>query len=119
MTKHKNSYDFEHPVKLVEDFIVVTEGKEEFIIKSRFTMQNYQPPPKDINNMVGLCDKKIWFTQTCFGRFFNEYIRVSLTNDVKKRIIANARTRSSWRFNRYDSISVTFNTVENQQIVRQ
>ena len=108
-------------MKLVDFFAVVdikfiTEGKQELIIKSSFTILNYQPPPEDINNVVGLYDKRTWNTQTYFGRFFNEYIRVSLTNDIKKRIIVNARTGSSWRFNRYDSISVTFNTVQNQKI---
>ena len=88
------------------------------MIKSSFAIQNYQPPPEDINNVVGIYDKRIWSTQTYFGRFFNEYIRVSLINDIKKRIIVNARTGSLWRFNRYDSISVTFNTKENQQILR-
>ena len=112
-------------MKLVEDFFAVvdikfvTDGKKELIIKPSFAIQNYQPPPEDINNVVGLYDKRIWSTQTYFGRFFNEYIRASLNNDIKEIIIVNARTGSSWRFNRYNSISVTFNTVQDQQIVRQ
>ena len=120
--KHKNSYDFENPIKSVEDFLAVvdikfiTEGKQKLIIKLSFTILNYQPPPEDINNVVGLYDKRTWSIQTYFGRFFNEYIRVSLTNDIKKRIIVNAKTGSSWRFKRYDSISVTCNTVQNQKI---
>ena len=100
------------------DIKFVTDGKKEFVIKSSFAIQNYQPPPEDINNVLGSYDKRIWSTQTYFGRFFNEYIRASLTNDIKKRIIVNARAGSSWRFNRYDSISVTVNTVLNQQILR-
>ena len=91
----------------------------ELIIKSSFTIKNYQPPPEDINNEIGLYDKRICSTQTYFGRFFNEYIRASLTNDIKKGIIVNARTGNLWRFNRYDSISVTFNTIQDQQILRQ
>ena len=88
--KHKNSFDFKHPVKLVEDFFAVvdikfvTDGKKKLIIKSSFAIQNYQPPLEDINNVVGLYGKRIWSTQTYFGRFFNEYIRASLTNDIKK-----------------------------------
>ena len=63
--EHKNSYDFEDPVKLVENFFgvvdikFITNGKQEFIIKSSFTILNYQPPPKDMNNVVGLYDKRI------------------------------------------------------------
>ena len=68
--EHKNSYDFEHPVNLVEDFFGVVEikfvknGKQEFIIKSSFAILNYQPSSEDINNVVGLCDKRTWSTQT-------------------------------------------------------
>ena len=79
--KHKNSCDFEDPVKLVEDFLsvvdikFVTDGRKELIIKSTFAIQNYQPPPEDINNVVGIYDERIWSTQTYFGRFFNEFIK--------------------------------------------
>ena len=90
--EHKISYDFEHPVKLVKYFFgvvdikFITDRKQEFIIKSSFTILNYQPPLEDINIVVGLYDKRIWSIQTYFGRFFNEYIRVSLTNDIKKEL---------------------------------
>ena len=67
------------------DIKFVTDGKQEFIIKLTFTILNYQPPPEDINNVMGLYDKRTWSTQNYFGRFFNEYIRVSLTNDIKKK----------------------------------
>ena len=70
----------------VVDITLVTDRKKEFISKSSFAIQNYQPPPEDINNAVGIYDKKIWSTKTYFGRFFNEYIRVSLTNDIKKEL---------------------------------
>ena len=72
---HKNGYNSEHPVKLVEDFFgvvdfkFITQGKQELIIKLSFTILNYQPPPEDINNVVGLYYKKTWSTQTYFGRF--------------------------------------------------
>ena len=103
----------------VVDVKFVRDGKKEFITKSSLAIQNYQPPPEDINNAVGIYEKRIWSTQTYFGRFFNKYIRVSLANDIKERIIVNPRAGNSGRFNRYDSISVTFNTVQNQQISRQ
>ena len=89
---HKNSYDFEHPVKLVEDFLgvvdikFITEGKQELIIKSSFPILNYQPPPENINNVVGLYDKRFWRTETYYGRFFNDCIKTSLTHDIKKEL---------------------------------
>ena len=93
--------------------------KKELVIKFTFAIKNYQPPPtEDINNAVAIYDNRIWSTPTYFGKFFNEFIKVSLINDIKKRIIVKAKTGSSWRFNRHDSVSVTFNTVENQKILR-
>ena len=123
--KHKNSYNFADPIKLPEDFFNVvdiefnTDGEKELIFKSTFTIVNYQPPPEDLPGSVGIFDKRLWSTQTYFGNFFNDFIRFSLINDIKKRIIVNQETGSSWQFNTYDYISVTLNTVENQKIVRQ
>ena len=57
---HKNSYDFADPVNLLENFFdlidvnFVTDGKKHFIVKSSFSIQNYQPPPEDMNNVRGL-----------------------------------------------------------------
>ena len=64
---HKNSYDFEDPVKLLE---------------------------------------------------LLDFIKSSLKYDIKKKIIVNATTGSSWRFNRFDFVSVTFNTDQKQKISR-
>ena len=111
-------------MKLLEDFFEVvninfkTDGREELIVKSSFSIQNYQPPPEDMNNVRGLYDERLWSTPTYFGNFFNDFIKSSLKNDIKKRIIVNGRTGSSWRFNRFQSVSVIFNTKINQKILR-
>ena len=36
------------------------------------------------------------------GVFFNDFIKYSLINDIRKRIIINQETGSSWQYNRYD-----------------
>ena len=124
LEKHKNSYDFADPVKLPEDFFNVvdikfnTDVEKELVFKSTFTIVNYQPPP-DLPGAVGIFDKRLLSTRTCFGNFFNNFIRFSLIKNTKNRIIRNQETGSSSQFNRYDYISVTLSTVENQKIVRQ
>ena len=60
------------------------DGSQEFIIKSSFYIRNYQPPPEDINNAVGLYDNRFWSTETYYARFFNYYIKTSLAHDIKK-----------------------------------
>ena len=99
--KNKDSYDSEDPVKLLKDFFgvvdvrFVIDRKKELFIKSTFTIQNYQPPPEGVNNAVGIYYKSVYSTPTYFGKIFNEFIKVSLINDIKKRIIVNAKTGSS------------------------
>ena len=117
---HKNSYDFANPIKLLEEsFEVVnikfiTDGNKELVIKCSFEIRNYQPPPEDMNNVIGLYDNRYWSTPIYEGKFFNEFMKYSLKKDIKKKIIFNASTGSSWRFNQFDYISVTFDTKENQ-----
>ena len=41
------------------------------------------------------------------GFFFNEFIKISLIFDIHKRIIINGATGSSWRFNRFQLLSIS------------
>ena len=109
----KDYYNFEKPSELIENFFSVIG-----IRFDTFCIRNYQPPPENVNNVVGLYDKRFWSTEVYNGRFFNNYIKTSLTYDIKKRIISNAKTGSSWRFNRFESFSVTFNTLKNQRFLK-
>ena len=95
-----------------------TDGEKQLVFKSTFTIMNYQPPPGDLSGAVGIFDKRFWSTPAYFGNFFNDFIKISLIYDIKKRVIVIQITGSSWRFNRYDSFSVILNTVENQQIMK-
>ena len=123
--KHQNSYDFEDPIKLPEEFFNVfnikfkTDGKKEFIFKSTFDIVNFQPTPELLPGGVAIYDKRIWSTSTYFfffwGGGFNDFIKYLLISDIRKRIIINQETGSSWQFNRYDFVSMTINTVENHK----
>ena len=119
---HKNNYDFADTVKLLEEFFevvninFVTDRKKKLIVKSSFSIQNYQPPPEDLNNVRVLYDQRVWSTPTYFGKFFNYFIKSSLKNHIN--FILDGRTGSSWRFNRFQSVSVIFNTKTNQKILR-
>ena len=71
-----------------------------------------------MNNVTGLYDLRVWSTPVYFGHFFNDFIKTSLKNDIKKKIILNGQTGSSWRFDRFQSVSVIFNNNDNQKILR-
>ena len=100
------------------DVNFLTDGKKHLIVKSSFSIQNYQPHLENMNNVRGLYDDRLWSTPAYEDYFFNDFIKSSLKNDIKKRIIINGITGSSWRFNRFQFVSVTFNTKTNQKILR-
>ena len=41
-----------------------------------------------------------------------------LLSDVQKRIINSGLTGSSWRFKRFDRLSISVNTVDDQRILK-
>ena len=100
------------------DINFLTDGKKELVIKSTFSVRNYQPPPEELNNVTGLYDLRIWSTAVYVGNFFNDFIKTSLKNDIKKRIILSGQIGSSWHFDRFQSISAVFNNNDNQKILR-
>ena len=67
---HKDSYDFFDPSKLLNDFFEVidlnflTDVNRELIVKSSFSVQNFQPPPENINIVAPLFDRRFWSTPT-------------------------------------------------------
>ena len=116
--KHKDSYDFIDGFRLPQECFNIfnikfnTNGEKELIFKSTFGVVNYQPPPDQLPGAVGILDKILWSTQTYEGRFFNKFIRHSLIYDIRKRVIVNEQNGSSWRFYRYDFISITITEEE-------
>ena len=68
--KHADNYDFKNPNKLIDDFFNVVninfraDRSKDLVIKSSFSIQNYQPSPEDINNAAPLYDKSFWSTPT-------------------------------------------------------
>ena len=114
--EHANSYDFTNSKKLPVEFLNVfdmkfnSSGDEKFIFKCSFIVINYQPPGVDIG--AAIYDSRFWSTKT-YEVFFNEFIKTSLISDIHKRIIINGATGNSWRFNRFQLISISINSTKN------
>ena len=99
------------------DIKFIGNGDKNLIFKCLFVIINYQSPA--IEGGVPIYDSRFWSTRTYEGFYFNEYIKYSLAQDVCTRIVVNAQAGSSWRFYRFQSISVIINMGEHQQILRQ
>ena len=118
---HSADYDFTDGMGLVEDFVHVfdrkfnSSGGKKLIFKFSFIIVNYQPA---VQGGLPIYDSRFWLTKTYEGFYFNDFIKTSLIYDVRKRIRINGMTGSSWRFNRFQSLSLSINTKKNQAILR-
>ena len=64
----------------------------------------YQPPENDF--CVEVIDNRFWITDFFECVYFNEFVKSGLKKSILKRIIVNGLTGSSWRFKRFNRISV-------------
>ena len=39
---------------------------------------------------------RVWLTDTFTARYFNDYVKSEIRNDIVKRIMINGHTSSSW-----------------------
>ena len=102
-------------MKVFEQNFIAIEGKKS-LFKCSFVIINHQPPP--VQSTVGIEDSRSWSTNVYEGVYFNEYIKRGMISDVKKKIMINGMTSSSWQFKRFDRISISINSLEDQTILK-
>ena len=61
--------------------------------------------------------KRIWMTDIYSCKFFNGFVRGQIKNDFMKRVIINEMSGSSWRFKRFDHITMIVSRVDEKSIV--
>ena len=61
--------------------------------------------------------RRIWMTDIYSCKFFNGFVRGQIKNDLMKRVIINEMSGSSWRFKRFDHITMIVSRVDEKSIV--
>ena len=104
---HKNSYDFFDAEKTTKDFISVVDSK--FVPRGKVKIQgsidiiNYQPAGDEI---IELESRRTWLTDVYNCVYFNTYVQKEFSKKFIERVIVNGLTGNSWRFKRFESLSV-------------
>ena len=112
---HSDFYDFHNAEKLVDEFLKVVSRKikrsnEYFLIRGGFSIENFQPALDNYNDT--LKNTKYWSTEPIETKSFNEFVFFNIRESILKRIIKNALTGSSWRFNRFVYLNIKTFSVE-------
>ena len=108
--QHINFYDF-FSDRIVEDFL-------------NSVYSRYDPDKEDkiqgyaeiINQQQGefiiIENTRVWLTNTFTAKYFNDYVRSEIRDDIVKRIIINGQMGSSWFFKRINRLNVIAAPVE-------
>ena len=51
-------------------------------------------------------DKRVWLTNSFNSKYFDNFVRGEIRDEITKRIIVNGQTGSSWHFKRLERLSV-------------
>lgn len=110
-SKHSYSYNFYNLDNIIENFLNLLSLKfsprstlEKVKIKATFSIVNFQP--KKQNGFVEMTGSRIWSTDVYECVYFNKFVRKNIERDIKRRIIINGQTGSSWQFKRFSQITI-------------
>ena len=98
----------------VEDFLSAFDrsftSTKKIKVQEYIELANYQP-----SEIIELESKRFWLTNVFICRFFNQYVKGEIRSDFLKRVIVNGMTGSSWKFKRFDSLSIIFTVADKKR----
>ena len=66
-----------------------------------FEIINQQKGPE-----FALEDKRVWLTNVYRFKYFNDFVRGEIKDEIIKRVIANGQSGSSWFFKRFNRLNI-------------
>ena len=85
----------------MKDLFKLAGKSKENQIQAYFELKNYQRP-----EFIDIENTRVWLTNVVIGRFFNDFIRNAMEEDILKRIILNGSSGSSSLFKRFNKLQV-------------
>ena len=107
--KHSDYYNFFSSEDLIEDFLTnVRIGFKttdyEVSIMCGFSIQNLQGSPTLINVLIS--NSRYWSTSVYRTVYFNDHVYFQLGQDIRKRVIINGLSGSSWHFQKFNYLNL-------------
>ena len=101
--QHKNFYDF-FSSGIVDAFL--ESVYEIYRPLKENKIQGYAEIVNQQRGEIILEDKWVWLTNSFNSKYFNDFVRGEIRDEITKRIIVNGQTGSSWHFKRFERLSV-------------
>ena len=100
--QHKHFYDF-FSSDLVETFL--NSVYQVFQPKNECRFQGYAEIANQQRGEIILEDEKVWLTNFHHSKYFNDFVRGEIKDEITKRVIVNRQSGSSWLFKRFDRLN--------------
>ena len=101
--QHKIFYDF-FSTGMVDVFL--QNVYQVFQHKKENKIQTYIEIINQTRGEIVLENKRVWLTDVYHARYFNDFMRGELCDQIIKRVIVNDESGSSWYFKRFERLSV-------------
>ena len=102
-TQHKNYYDF-FSSGIVDAFLESVYGIYQPSKENK--IQGYAEIINQQRGEIILEDKRVWLTNSFNSKYFNDFVRGEIRDEITKKTIVNGQTGSSWHFKRFKRLSV-------------
>ena len=111
--QHKDYYYF-HSTDMVDIFLDVVYHafeSQNLICKLQgyFEIINQERGPE-----FNLTDKRVWLTNVYHFKYFNQFVRGEIKDEIIKRVIVNRQSGSSWFFKRFNRLNIIVVPVSNE-----
>ena len=103
--QHKDFYDF-HSRDMVDVFLdnvhlVFNSQNHMYKFQGYFEIINQQREPE-----ILLEDKRVWLANVYRFKYFNDFARGEIKDEIIKRIIVNGQSGSRWFFERFNRLNI-------------
>lgn len=103
--QHKGFYDF-HSSDMVDVFLDMVHQA----FSSQNHMYKFQGYFETINQQRGpeivLEDTRVWLTNVYRFKYFNDFVRGQIKDEIIKRVILNRQSGSSWFFKKFNRLNI-------------
>ena len=76
--------------------------------------KKFQGYAEIINQQKGeivLENKRVWLTNVYRFKYFNDFVKVEIKDEITKRVVVNGESGSSWFFKRFDRLIIIVSDV--------
>ena len=83
--------------------------------ESRF--QGYAEIINQQRGEIFLKDKRVWLTNVYRSKYFNDFMRSEIKDEITKRVVVNGESGSSWHFKRFDRLNIIVSVTESIKLI--